>query len=723
MYDPFAGWVVRMRVRVQCSGTEGDRWRTAFAASGHRVDPEPSEVFDDVLVVDARRGAGAVVMAPLGDASTTVLLVVDAAGEPEPGDQVAAAVVRAVDELRAADRPERRWAAVVVDHIDEGVLVHRGGLVLYANPAMAGMLGWSPDELVGRRILDLVAPEDVSALGAKLREFTDAPRELRAMHRDGRRVPVETRGRDLVAPEGRARVTVVRDLTRHIEAARALRESHQRFGLVARATNDLVYDWDCQTGSIVWNEVLHEHWGVPREGPLDFRFWSDQVHPDDRARIDASLDAVLASTTDGWTAEYRFRHADGTWREVFDRGLLMRDAEGRATRMIGVMTDVTERNQVQRQLVFAERMASIGEVSAGVVHEIKNPLTWLMGNLEMAREQVAALPPGARTSALAESIALAAEGAGRIRSIVRDIHLLARGNDEHPRPVDPRRAVEAALTVAGALLRNRATVVRDLPEVSWVLANEGLLGQVFLNLVVNAAQAIPPGNPEEQRVSVVCRDSGGSVVIEVTDTGGGIPAELRERIFEPWVTTKAPGEGTGLGLAIVRQLVSRMGGSIELDSEVSRGSTFRVRFPAVARPAPAGSDAGEVQEGPRRGRIMVVDDEPMIVSWLARVIELDHEVRAFTDPAEALACLRGGQRFEVILCDLSMPEMTGTELWAAVREEAPEQARRMVFITGGAYTPRLRQELDAAGLPVIEKPFGVKALLEFLRERVDTDGG
>lgn len=720
-----------MRVRVRVEGEEGERWRRAFAAAGHEVDPDRSVALDDACVVDARGGLEPIAAARAEGVFLTVVALVDAARLVEASgsdadvvcridvpDHPAPAVVAAVERMRLGDRAEQRWASTMMDHIEEGVVVHRDGVILYANPAMYRILGWSPAELLGRPLFDFVAPEFLAAAGPRLREVTDEPREVLALHRDGRRVEVETRGRDIPTREGRARVTIVRDLTRYREAERALRDSHHRYELVGRATKDLVYDWDCRSGSIVWNASLHDHWGYPPGTALDIEKWLALVHPDDRARIGESIEAALASSGEAWTGEYRFRHADGSWRDVIDRGLLMRDADGVAIRMIGVMTDTTERNHVQRQLVFAERMASIGEVAAGVVHEIKNPLTWLMGNLEMAREQVSALTPSARTAALAESIALATEGAARIRAIVRDIHLLARGAEEPPQPMDPRRAIEAALTVAGALLRPRAQVVRDLPAVGWVLANEGLLGQVFLNLVVNAAQAIPEGHPDDHRVTVVARDRGAWVELEVRDTGAGIPPELRERIFEPWVTTKQPGEGTGLGLAIVRQLVGRMGGRVELESEVGRGTTFRVVLPAVERPGEE-APGGSVASAPRRGRILVVEDEPMIVSWLARVIELDHEVLTFTDPVAALAELRAGQRFDVILCDLSMPEMSGTEFWTALSAEVPEQAQRVVFITGGAYTPRLRQELDAAGRPVVEKPFGVRALLEFLRERVD----
>jgi signal transduction histidine kinase len=239
-----------------------------------------------------------------------------------------------------------------------------------------------------------------------------------------------------------------------------------------------------------------------------------------------------------------------------------------------------ELQSTQKQLLLADRLASIGQLAAGVGHEINNPLAYVVGNLRFIQEELLRLQgPGEdpERQELMDALAEAREGAERVRLIVQDLKSVAREDDMALGPVDLAAVVRTAAKIAGAELRPRARVVLACEGLPPVQGNVLRLGQVFLNLLINAAHAIAPGRPEENEVRVEARPSGpGHVTLEVRDTGSGIPPEHLTRIFEPFFTTKPVGVGSGLGLSVCRGIITSLGGHIEVESEVGRGTCFRL---------------------------------------------------------------------------------------------------------------------------------------------------
>ena len=350
-----------------------------------------------------------------------------------------------------------------------------------------------------------------------------------------------------------------------------------------------------------------------------------------------------------------------------------------------------------------------------MAHEINNPLAFVTANLVFMQQEIAALAeetgPG-RLSELARRCPRRAQGAERIGTIVRDLRTFSHGVDrDDASRVDVNRVLEFAIRMAENEIRHRARLVKAFGDVPAVEASESRLGQVFLNLLVNAAQAIAEGSAaqNEIRVSSAFDAATGRVVVEVADTGAGIPPEHLPRIFDPFFTTKPVGVGIGLGLSICHRIVTALGGEIAVESEVGKGSRFRVLPPAPRtarrRRAPSGAPAR-----PERARILVVDDEPLVGVAIERFLGRRHDVARFTSAAEALGLLDAGERFDVILCDLMMPDMTGMDLHARLAEARPDQAARMVFMTGGAFTDRARRFLEATKNPTLTKPFDVADL-------------
>jgi signal transduction histidine kinase len=240
--------------------------------------------------------------------------------------------------------------------------------------------------------------------------------------------------------------------------------------------------------------------------------------------------------------------------------------------------------RMRERLLISERLVSVGTLAAGVAHEINNPLAVAMANLECLLE---ALAPGAagptEVAAFAESLRDIDEAHKRIRDIVRDVKLFSRPQESKTSDVDVRSVIESSLRMAWNAVRHRVRVVKEFDAVPLVTANESRLGQVILNLIVNAAQAAPQGEADHNTLRLITRTAeDGRAVIEVADTGCGIPKENLERIFDPFFTTKPAGIGTGLGLSICHTIIAELGGEIEVDSEVGRGTTFRLLLPQAA---------------------------------------------------------------------------------------------------------------------------------------------
>jgi CheY-like chemotaxis protein/anti-sigma regulatory factor (Ser/Thr protein kinase) len=367
-------------------------------------------------------------------------------------------------------------------------------------------------------------------------------------------------------------------------------------------------------------------------------------------------------------------------------------------------------------------MASVGMLAAGVAHEINNPLTYLLFNLESLGADLpaleAALPRGKEPPELVQRTQDALDGARRIREIVRDLKIFARVGDEKLEPISINKVIEGVLNMTHNEVKYRARLVADFGKVPLVLANEGKLAQVFLNLVLNAAQAIREGDVERNTIHVRTWAEPGMVLAEVRDSGPGIPMELQSRIFEPFFTTKPAGIGSGLGLAISRGIIEEAGGRISVESRPGDGARFVVQLPATAEDRPAATPPlVEARAGPkgRRGRVLVVDDEAMIRATLVRLLRGEHDVVAAENGNAAESLLSADDHFDVILCDLIMPEVSGMDLYEGLVVTHPDLAARMVFMSGGAFTQRAIAFLEAVPNMRIEKPFDTSNLRELVR--------
>jgi len=542
--------------------------------------------------------------------------------------------------------------------------------------------------------------------------------ETVALTADGRQVPIEVS----LAPielEGRPLlVTFFRDISVRRNSLAALERSEQRFRGLIELAPDAV--WIVDRGRLVFvNPATVRLLGFDSIEQVLALDPGKFVHPDDAGPMRERTMQMLATGQPLPPRDYRVQRRDGSWVPTEVQSMPI-DWEGRRA-ILGIARDVTFRKEMEADLMRRERLAALGTLLAGIAHEMNNPLAFVKLGVEHALaglESAAARPNGLND--LREILEEVGHGVERVAGVVRQLRASSRPEVERRGPVDLHQVVQSAIRVVHNEMRHRARLTTELDEVPLVDGNAQRLEQVFLNLLVNATQALPEGRPGNEIGVVVRRGDDSTAVVEVTDNGGGIAPEVLPRIFDPFFTTKPVGVGMGLGLSICHGIVTSHGGSIGVDARGGR-TTFRVTLPALkeaqaAPPAASRHPQTPAGSGTRR-RLLIVDDEPALGEIIRRRLKAECDVDVVTDAREALFKIAhaGDAPYDLVLCDLMMPEMTGMELHAAVARDHPGVERRFVFMTGGAFTPRASQFLAEVKNQCLEKPFDlevVRALLQ-----------
>jgi C4-dicarboxylate-specific signal transduction histidine kinase len=378
-----------------------------------------------------------------------------------------------------------------------------------------------------------------------------------------------------------------------------------------------------------------------------------------------------------------------------------------------LVQDVSELEKLRAQLQQSERLSSLGMLAAGLAHELNNPLAYILLNLTHMEKSLYSLlsnPKQQESIDTMEELAESIEGAKRLQQIIGDVKLFARPQEQNPTSISISRVLEAAFNVAAPQLRKRAIPERKLaPDLPFVMANESRLGQVFLDLLLNAVRTIPEGQQSRHRVTLRAFVEESNVIIEVSDTGEGIDPNHLPHIFDPFFTTKAANIGAGLNLAISHRWIASLGGELTVKSVPNQGTTFRVALPSSA---PA-EDTSKRSETPAQlvggARILVVDDERPILTSLQKALS-EHSLTLASGVSEALKILGDGESFDLILCDLNMPERNGEELFHSLLERRPEYQNKFIFMSGGGFTPREKFFVAYLEANSIEKPFDIEQL-------------
>lgn len=401
---------------------------------------------------------------------------------------------------------------------------------------------------------------------------------------------------------------------------------------------------------------------------------------------------------------------------------LIQSGDGKTIGVAAMYRDVAEREQLRAQLAVTERMASVGTLAAGVAHEVNNPLAYIIANLGYSLDGLRKDSVVEQLPAILEALEETRRGVERIREIVRDLKVFSRSEEERTGSVALPSVIRTVLTIASNEIRHRAQLVTSIGEVPRVTGNESRLAQVLLNLVLNAAQAIREGAADRNFIRVTLATAeNGDAVIEVEDTGEGIAPEVLPRIFNPFFTTKPVGFGTGLGLYVCHGIVEKLGGRITVHSRPGQGTRFRVTLPPEPSVVPAETPSAHPLAPPRRARVVVIDDDPLVCKATRRLLAAAHDTEVFFDAREALPALLADPP-DVVLCDLMMPSMSGEEFYRQLESEAPALARRVILLTGGAFTPESVAFCDRMQERVVEKPVDPATLQARIRAVLEETG-
>ncbi len=600
------------------------------------------------------------------------------------------------DDLRAA--LEEPWDVVIAD---------------WSMPEFSGLEAWSMVKEAGLDLPFIIVSgtigEDIAvdALKAGVHDFMSKGKLARlvpTIERELREVSVRTRQREADA----ALIRQAREIERSERLLRSVLDSVPDAVIVAGEHGQL----------LAWNSAARALLGIDSGAAwTELRlFLSDRVTqvPFDERPLVQALRGVAVDRQE----QFVKRHGDdvGAWMSVSARPL---HDEAGVHGAVAVFRDISQERAAQEQLMISDRMASIGMLAAGVAHEINNPLTAVIANLDLAIAELEQLGDSGSLKEVNEMLDDARTAADRVKHIVRDLKIFSRHEETTEDAVDVHQTLDSTLRMAWNEIRHRAKLVKEYAEgLPPARGSESRLGQVFLNLIVNAAQAIPEGNATRNQIRVSTKLVDTNVIVEVSDSGTGMSVETVRHLFTPFFTTKPQGVGTGLGLSISHRIVTDLGGDLRVDSVLGRGTTVQVILPMATlyEPEPVASQTS--LDASRRARVLVVDDEAIITVTLRRLLARDHEVVTATRAIEALQRIQSGERFDLILCDLMMPQMTGMELHDKIVAIDHDQATRIVFLTGGAFTPTARRFLDRVPNHRIEKPFDAKHLRELVNDRV-----
>lgn len=454
-------------------------------------------------------------------------------------------------------------------------------------------------------------------------------------------------------------------------------------------------------------------------------------------RIDALLEVLLAYARQDFSARAKISDArDSVDAIAAGLNMLAEELHGAVASRRELEQAYASMKEAQARLIHGGKLVAIGQLASGVAHEINNPASWLLGSLGLLTrdlEQVrgawsaASSTPEeqrARTLKFFDELSTwlrdASDGMERIVAVTRDLRTYSRADSDDTEVVSISEVVRAACSLARPLLQREARVELQLEDCATVIGNRGRLGQVVTNLLVNAAHAVSGSKHPDRRINVEARVREGWALLAVEDSGAGVPVELRQRVFEPFFSTKGE-EGTGLGLSLVAEIVHRHGGQVRVEDSALGGARFEVLLPhtRAERVLPLPTMDTKL---PHRPRLLLIDDEPRLLQTYAALLQDAADVKLASDGLEALALLNVDRAFDVILCDLQMPELDGPGFYTRLQALAPELAGRTLFTSGGVFRQSVREFLAVSPVPVLEKPVREQVLLEMLARAVAKNG-
>jgi len=608
------------------------------------------------------------------------------------------------------------------------------GLILDCNTHAAKAHGYTRDELLTMRIGELDAPDDAALVQERVATLMrEGTLSFKATHRrrDGSEFPVEVSARTATIEGRPCIVTFNRDASERRDYEDALREKQFKLDVAAHASRVGFWAWDLTNNSVMFSPEWKAQIGYePHEIEDDFEEWRKRVHPEDLERVLADVKDHIEGRSPEYVTEFRFLHKDGTYRWVDVRGKATRDATGQAVRFFGCHIDVTaqkdaeaERAALTERLSQTQRLEAIGTLAGGIAHDFNNILGIITGNVELAMLDT-------DNASLLESLSDIRDASRRASSLVRQILAFSSNRTAERERVSLPPVVDGAVQLLRSTtpqsIHIECNIAADLPV---VLADPEQLHQVLVNLGTNGWHAIEDRSgqgvvhfnvyraplPANVAANHNTEAGGPHTVIEVVDDGAGMNKEMRDRIFEPFYTTKPSGKGTGLGLSVVHGIVANHGGAIDVQSEEGVGTTFRIYLPTTAQDDSVDT-VPKAQEPDHTAHVLLVDDEPNLLRVLTRGLNRNGvEVTAVADPQRALEILREApDKYDAFVTDFDMPGINGIE---AARQVRDIRHNLPILLCSGFMDAQATSTATDAGVTrILTKPIMAKELAGVIRE-------
>lgn len=605
--------------------------------------------------------------------------------------------------------------------------------IRYVNDAFERISGYSASEVIGRCPRFLQGPRterrELGRIRSALERHEKVRTELINYTRDGREYWVEIDIFPLVDGVGNLThfVALQRDITERRDTEARIRRNEERLRLLTQATELVIWDWDILTGRIWWNENLITIFGFdPISDSFGMDVWRAHVHPQDRVRVLEDVWKAIRSSAETWSAEYRLKSASGHNFHVVDRGFIIRDETGRATRMLGSITDVTKQQEIEAMLRQSQKLEAIGQLTGGVAHDFNNLLTVIMGRAECLTDDLADWD---EVRCASDTILQAAE---RGAELTNRLLAFARAQPLEPVVVNLNETIRSLTPLICRSLGEHI-------EMDLVLADDLWLSEIdpfqfetgLLNLAINARDAMPSGGKltvetsnisiDEEIAALMSVTEGGFVSVAVSDTGIGMSADLTDRALEPFYTTKS--EGSGLGLSMVFGFTKQSGGHLKIYSEVGEGTTIKLFFPLSGAEHPDVPDE-VVTPGNTNGNgehVLVVEDDPFVRQHVVSMMrELGYRISEAETAAVALDLLAGADDIVVLFTDIVMPGgMSGPELADEARRLRPDL--NVLYTSGYTENAIVHKGRLDAGVQLLSKPYRQQDLGLKLRAILDRD--
>ncbi|MEZ4225808.1 MAG: PAS domain S-box protein [Polyangiaceae bacterium] len=579
----------------------------------------------------------------------------------------------------------------------------------FVSTAIETILGEPARDLIGREALDLSSDREKSRLqdmasAVSRREPTPHHFETEARRRGGTSVPVEVAVSFIDASDHVLSVTCVVDITERRRAMVDLERSERRLRHVIESAPVAV--WILDERSIHYaNAAAADLFGFSSPEEALTRDPKDLLETSEVSQLEQRLAATLVQRRKLPPQEYRIRRMDGVAILVEVSSIAI-EWDGRPA-VLAFGRDVTQRRQLEMHWLQADRLAALGLVAGGMAHAINNPLTYVLLNLDHVRGALAdgSALDGDAAGVLAR-LTEAYQGIERIAQVVKRMRAFSRVDERSRSAVDLRSVLEGALELVGHELTHRGRLTTNYSEVPAINASAAHLEQVFLHLLVHAAQSLPEDDSAEVRIELSSLDVS-QVMVAVTIVGRALEPSALANVFEPFFTREEDTEAR-VGLPFCRAVVSAMGGELLAETDTVAGTTFRVILPVgilESEPPEVEPVSVRAQVLNVRPRVLVIDDDPGIGGAMSVALEDNSDVTYLPSALEARDRLIAGERFDLVFCDMMMPDLDGEALWEVVQRVRPEQAARFVFMTAAGTHPKIAEFFTRTGCARLDKPF------------------